>query len=116
LCELVGEMALRLLLRTTAALVSADQGFVCVDLDNFAMDDSGTRKEHVGRTYQGFDSYYRPIAAYIGNEGWCLGLELRSDTQQSTLKTDYFLDRIFPHLQRLAPAPQPSLYRLDKRL
>ncbi len=46
-----------------------------MDIDTFAMDNSGTRKEHVGCTYQGFDGC-TPIAAYLGNEGWCLGLEL----------------------------------------
>jgi hypothetical protein len=40
------------------------------------MDNSNTRKEGVSRTYQKVDGY-TPIAAYLGNEGWCLGMELR---------------------------------------
>ena len=109
--EVIGEMTLRLLQRTQAP-VSAHQGFVCVDIDTFAMDNSGTRKEHVGRTYQGFDGY-TPIAAYLGNEGWCLGLELRSGSHHSALETDYFLERIFPGVERLAPPQQPTLWRMD---
>jgi len=109
--EIVGDLTLRLLQRTEAP-VTPHQGFVCVDVDTFAMDNSGTRKEHVGRTYQGFDGY-TPIAAYLGNEGWCLGLELRSGTHHSALETDHFLERIFPRAEGLAPAQQPTLWRMD---
>lgn len=35
------------------------------------MDNSGTKKEKVSRTYKGHDGY-APIAAYLGMEGWCL--------------------------------------------
>jgi S-adenosylmethionine hydrolase len=36
------------------------------------MDNSQTRKEGVSYTYKGYDGY-APIAAYLGQEGWCLG-------------------------------------------
>jgi len=39
------------------------------------MDNSNTKREHVSRTYKGFDGY-APIAAYLGNEGWCVANEL----------------------------------------
>jgi hypothetical protein len=77
--ERVAEMTQRLLERTEAP-VTGHQGFVCVDVDTFAMDNSGTRKEHVGRTYQGFHGY-TPVAAYMGNEGWCVGLEWVQNAQ-----------------------------------
>lgn len=109
--ELTGEMTLRLLQRTDAP-VTPHLGFVCVDVDTFAMDNSGTRKEHVGRTYQGFDGY-TPIAAYLGNEGWCMGLELRAGTHHSALETEYFFERVFPRVEQLAPAGQPMLWRAD---
>jgi hypothetical protein len=57
------------LLRRSGAPVTADDGYVCLDFDAFVMDNSGTQKECVGRTYQGVDGD-TPIAAYLGNEGW----------------------------------------------
>jgi len=63
--EHTDELSLRLLERTEAP-VSAHKGFVCLDFDTFTMDNSGTKKEEVSRTYQGFDGY-TPIAAYLGN-------------------------------------------------
>jgi len=70
--EHTDELSLRLLQRS-AAPITAHQGFVCCDIDTFAMDNSGTKKEAVSRTYQGFDGY-TPIAVYLGNEGWNIGL------------------------------------------
>ena len=69
--ELADELTLRLLTRAEAP-ITAYRGYVCVDIDTFAMDNSGTKKEAVARTYQGFDGY-TPIAGYIGNEGWNIG-------------------------------------------
>jgi hypothetical protein len=75
------------------------------------VDNSGTKKKHVSRTYQGVDGY-TPIAAYVGNEG-CLGLELRPGSQHSALETHYFLERVLPRVRALAPADQPMLTRSD---
>ena len=74
--ELTDELSLRLLERTEAP-ITAHKGYVCADLDTFVMDNSDTKKEAVSRTYQGVDGY-TPIALYLGNEGWNLGLELRA--------------------------------------
>lgn len=110
--EVTDELSLRLLERLEAP-VSAHQGFVCVDMDTFVMDNSGTRKEHVGRTYQGVDGD-TPIAAYLGNEGWNVGLELRSGTHHSALETEYFMERVFPRVRRLMQnKAQPVLWRAD---
>lgn len=48
--DLADELSLRLLERTEAP-ITAHKGYVCVDIDTFAMDNSGTRKEDVSRTY-----------------------------------------------------------------
>jgi hypothetical protein len=69
--EVMADYSQRLLKRTEAP-VTAHQGFVGLDFDTFVMDNSGTQKEHVSRTYQGVDGY-TPIAAYLGNEGVVLG-------------------------------------------
>jgi hypothetical protein len=91
--ELTDELSLRLLERTEAP-ITAHKGYVCADLDTFVMDNSDTKKEAVSRTYQGVDGY-TPIALYLGNEGWNLGLELRAGSHHSALETEYFFERAF---------------------
>lgn len=109
--ELTGELSLRLLARTGAP-ITAHRGFTCLDLDTFVMNNDGTKKEAVGRTYQGVDGY-TPIAAYLGNEGWNIGLELRPGVQHSARETEYFLERIFPRAERLVAPDQAVLLRDD---
>ena len=48
-------------------------GYTPLDLDTFAMDNGGTKKELVGRTYAGVDGYC-PAALYLGSLGYCLEL------------------------------------------
>lgn len=100
------------LLRNVGAPISAHQGYVCLDFDTFVMDNSGTRKEAVSRTYQGVDGY-TPIAAYLGNEGWCVGLELRPGRQHSALDTEEFLGRVLPRVSALAAVNGAVLARSD---
>jgi hypothetical protein len=76
------------------------------------MDNSDTKKEAVSRTYQGGDGY-TPIALYLGNEGWNIGLELRPGSHHSGRKTEYFLERVFPRLERLCPQDAKVLLRAD---
>jgi hypothetical protein len=121
--ELTDELSLRLIERTEAP-ITAHQGYVCCDIDTFVMDqpegrrtpqrggpersegfdavehNSHTRQENVSRTYQGVDGY-TPIAAYLGNEGWNIGLQLRAGCRHSAFETDYFLERIFARIERL---------------
>ena len=89
-------------------------GWLALDIDTFAMDNSGTAKEGVGRTYAGVDGYC-PLAAYLGTYGFCLELALRPGVQHSAKGTDEDLRRIVPMAQRLSAAgPKlPLLARLD---
>lgn len=109
--ELADDLSLRLLERTEAP-ITAHKGYVCADLDTFVMDNSGTRKETVSRTYQGGDGY-SPIALYLGNEGWNIGLELRAGSHHSARETGYFLERAFARLERLCPQDAKLLWRDD---
>jgi hypothetical protein len=109
--ELSDEFSLALLERTEAP-ITAHKGYVCCDIDTFAMDNSGTKKEEVSRTYQGFDGY-TPIAAYLGNEGWNIGLELRPGSRHSACETQYFYERAFPRIERLTKPDQSVLVRED---
>ena len=85
-------------------------GYVPLDLDTFAMDNSGTAKEHVGRTYIGVDGYC-PLACYLGTQGYCLELALRPGTQHSACETEYNFERVLPLAARLTP--EPLLARAD---
>ena len=89
-------------------------GWLALDVDTFAMDNGGTAKEGVGRTYAGVDGYC-PLAAYLGSHGFCLELALRPGVQHSASETDFNLERVIPMAQRLsaAGAQAPILARLD---
>lgn len=109
--ELTDELSLRLLERTEAP-ITAHQGYTCVDIDTFVMDNSNTKKEEVGRSYQGIDGY-TPIAPYLGNQGWNIGLELRPGVQHSAYETQHFMERIIPRLVRLCAPEAHVLWRDD---
>jgi hypothetical protein len=89
-------------------------GWLPLDVDTFAMDNGGTAKEGVGRTYAGVDGYC-PLAAYLGAHGFCLELALRPGVQHSAKETDFNLERVIPMAQRLSAAgpKAPILARLD---
>jgi hypothetical protein len=86
------------------------KAFVALDIDVFPMDNSGTRKEGVSRTYKGVDGY-APIAAYLGEEGWCLACELREGKQHCQKEFLYTLERVLPNARKLTALP--LLVRLD---
>jgi Transposase DDE domain group 1 len=93
-------------------------GWLPLDVDTFAMDNGGTAKEGVGRTYAGVDGYC-PLAAYLGSFGFCLELALRPGVQHSASESEFNLERVIPMAQRLSAAGQgsqraaPILVRLD---
>jgi len=85
-------------------------GQVAIDMDVFPMDNSGTKKAGVSRTYKGFDGY-APIAAYMGEEGWCIGTEFREGKQHSQKGFVPFLKSVLVQARRLRDVP--FLVRLD---
>ena len=89
-------------------------GWLPLDVDTFAMDNGGTMKGGVGRTYAGVDGYC-PLATYLGSHGFCLELALRPGVQHSALETEYNFERVIPMAQRLSEAglKAPILARLD---
>lgn len=105
--DLSDELSVRLLERTEAP-ITPYKGYVRFEIDTFVMNNSDTKKEDIGRTYQGVDGYC-PIAGYLGNEGWNAGLELRAGTHHSALETEYFYERTFPQVKRLTKAVQAVL-------
>jgi hypothetical protein len=92
-------------------------GYLPLDVDTFAMDNSGTAKEHVGRTHAGVDGYF-PLAACLGTQGFCLELALRPGTQHSACETEYNIERVLPLAARVSAgaangAGAPLLFRAD---
>ena len=81
-----------------------------LDIDVFPMDNSGTKKEGVSYTYKGFNGY-APLAAYLGQEGWCLACELRPGSQHGQKEFIHYLQRVIPRAKRLTP--HKLLARLD---
>ncbi len=88
-------------------------GYMALDWDTFVMNNSGTQKEAVGRTYQGVDGY-TPSATYLGSLGYCLELALRPGVQHSALETEFNLERVLPMAAKLTPLP--LLFRADSGL
>ncbi|WP_028585126.1 IS1380 family transposase, partial [Desulfogranum mediterraneum] len=80
--QVARQCSLELLKKGEVHLSPLDTGHIPLDADVFPMDNSGTKKENVSRTYKGHDGY-APIAAYIGMEGWCLDIEFRPGSQHS---------------------------------
>jgi hypothetical protein len=112
--EHVLPMIQRLLTQHRPAYGTLPCGWLPLDIDTFAMDNSGTAKQGVGRTYAGVDGFC-PLAAYLGMHGFCLDLVLRPGTQHSAKDTDADLRRIVPLAQQLSAAgPKAALLaRLD---
>jgi hypothetical protein len=93
-----------------AQLTALDTGHIPLDADVFPMDNSGTKKEKVSRTYKGHDGY-APIAAYLGLEGWCLEVELRPGSQHSQEGFVPFMKRVISRAKTLTK--KKLLVRLD---
>lgn len=100
LLPLVDELSVTLLKKSGATITPLPCGLVPLDIDVFGMDNSRTKKEGVSRTYGGYDGYV-PIACYTGQEGHCVGLELREGVQHSAKETEYTLERALPRVMEL---------------
>ena len=88
-------------------------GYMPMDWDTFVMNNSGSKKEDVGRTDQGVDGY-TPSPTYLGCLGYCLELALRPGVQHSALETELNLERVLPMAARLTD--MPLLFRVDSGL
>ena len=106
----VGAPITPIVLRHGTSLRATKVKYVVLDMDVFPMDNSRTKKECVSYTYKGFDGY-APMAAYLGEEGWCLACELRPGSQHSQKEFIYFAERVVARAKRLTP--HRLLARLD---
>lgn len=78
-------------------------GWLPLDVDTFAMDNGGTARDGVSRTYTGVDGFC-PLACYLGAQGFCLELSLRPGSQHSAAETEFAFERVLPMAQRLSAA------------
>jgi hypothetical protein len=110
LIDCVDDAAVEFVRNTKAPVTPLSTGHVALDMDVFPMDNSGTDKDGVSRTYKGHDGY-APIAGYLGQEGWCIVCELREGKQHSQSEFVYVLERTIPYARQLTD--KPLLVRLD---
>jgi len=108
--SVVQKCSVDMLKKGKAQLTALDTGHIPLDADVFPMDNSGTKKEKVSRTYKGHDGY-APIAAYLGMEGWCLEVELRPGSQHSQEGFVPFMKRVLSRARTLTK--KKLLVRLD---
>ena len=106
----VGAPVTPIVLRYGTSLCAEKVEYVVLDMDVFPMDNSGTKKEGVSYTYKGFNGY-APLAAYLGEEGWCLACELRPGSQHGQKEFIYFVERVVARAKQLTPLR--LLVRLD---
>jgi hypothetical protein len=104
------DASLAFLSNVRAPVTPLANGMVALDADTTPLDNSGSRKEGVSHTYKGHDGF-TPMAAYLGQEGWCLELELREGKQHSQSDTPALLERILPRARALTD--RALLLRLD---
>jgi hypothetical protein len=101
---------IRILKATGATLTPCRDEYIPLDIDVSPFDNSGTKKQGVARTYQGFDGY-APIFAYVGAEGYLVNTELRKGSQHCQNHTVPFLKETILQAKRLTSTP--LLVRLD---
>jgi len=106
----VNSAAIALLKNTKAKITGLATGHLPLDIDVFTMNNSDTKKEGVSWTYQNYDGY-APVAAYLGQEGWCLEIELRPGCQHSQNEFIPFLQRVITKARKLTK--KKILVRLD---
>lgn len=85
--------------------------YIANDIDVTPMDNTGSHRENVGRTYKGCDGF-APIMSNLGQEGFLLHHELRPGIQHCQKNTPGFLIRNFELLKKLN-LQHPVLARLD---
>lgn len=64
------------------------------------IDNSGTKKEGVSRTYKGHDGF-APIFSYLGKEGYGVHVELREGKTHCQKNTDAYLKASIEYARRV---------------
>lgn len=106
----IDKAIVELIQRAGSKITALDTGHVPLDIDVFPMDNSNTKKEGVSWTYHNHDGF-APISSYLGQEGWCMEIELRPGCQHSQKNFIPFLRRVIKKARKLTR--KKILARLD---
>jgi len=82
LIPLINDENIEFIINRNVPITPLHTGHIPLDIDVTPHDNSKTKKEGVSLTYKKMDGY-APIASYFGQEGWCVGYELRNGSQHS---------------------------------
>jgi hypothetical protein len=110
LLPIMRQCLITLMIHAKVPVTSLATHHVALDIDVYPMNNENTKKQGVSRTYKNHDGY-APIAAYLGQEGWCLLNELREGKQHCQNGFKDTLDFAIDAAHRLTEAP--LLLRLD---
>ena len=108
--SLVSQASIDFLISTGATITGLSTGHVSIDMDVTALDNSSSEKEGVSYTYKKYDGY-APMAAYVGQEGYCVSFELREGKQHCQEGTPELLPIVLDRTFSLTDAK--VLLRLD---
>ena len=89
------------LMKAEVPLTVLSSGHIAVDIDGFAMDNSGTKKECVSRTYRNFDGYLA-MPVYLANEGWMIECPLLPGSQHPQKAFIPFLQRALARIRQIS--------------
>ena len=106
----VKKSSIDFLSRMKPALRPLSSGHIPIDADVTPMDNSGSCKQGVSRTYKGHDGF-APMAVYLGQEGYCLDFEFRVGKQHCQKDTPALLKKALQNARVVTS--QPLLLRLD---
>jgi len=88
------------LMKAKIPLTRLATGHVTVDIDGFAMDNSGTKKENVSCTYRNFDGYLA-LPVYLANEGWLIECPLLPGSQHPQKEFVSLLQRALAKIRQI---------------
>ena len=97
------------LLKEHARITLCPEGFVRLDFDVSPMDNSGSKKEGVSRTYKGTDGY-APMFVYMGQEGYLINLEFREGKTHCQNGTPAFIRQSIRIAKRITNKPLLSVF------
>ena len=81
-----------------------------LDIDVSCMNNSGSKKEGVSRTYRGYWGY-APIFAWLARDGYLINVELRKGSQHCQDNTPEFLEQTIAYTKQVTDSP--ILLRMD---
>lgn len=96
--------------RTKVPLTALSTGHIPLDLDGFVLDNSGSKKENVERTYRQVDGYLC-LPAYLGMEGWMVNQHLLPGSQHPQNGFIFFIQETLGRVRQFCK--QKLLLRTD---